>query len=164
MSTQRCPLPRLVRLRPGRLPQGGRAWRAAPGRDSRLRTLTSTHQTLNSRRWPAPGTARSPPPTPRGSPLVLRTAPLGRPQTLARVSGARLLSGDTPGAPNCSSEVSPTPPHPHPSRVSCAPCSLTFLSSPHAKDPPKSGIIFSSGWTFLLPMPRAQDLSRCGVP
>lgn len=66
------PSPRLSALRPGRCPQRGRAPQAAPGEGSRARTLTSTHQTLNSDRRPAPRTARSPPPTALVSPFALR--------------------------------------------------------------------------------------------
>lgn len=105
------PSPRLAQLRPGRRPEGGRALRAAPGGGSRARTLTSTHQTLNSRGRPDPGTARSPPPTTPDSPLPSQPQPWGDPRPfrgcpgLARSLGAPFL----PLAPRAALQSFPTP-------------------------------------------------------
>lgn len=128
------PSPRLAQLRPGRRPEGGRALRAAPGRGSRARTLTSTHQTLNSRRRPDPGTALSPPPTTPDSPPALPAAALGRPPSRSEGAQGSLALWGHPSShwlPKLLSRVSPPPSSESPRRLS----SLTF-PSPLCQGPP----------------------------
>lgn len=135
------PSPRLSQLRPGRSPEGGRALRAAPGGGSRACKLTSTHQTLNSRRGPAPGTARSPPPTARDSPLALRAEALGRPPCdSAGPRGSLVLWGHPSFSwlPELLSRVSPPPSLESLGSLS----SLTFPSPPLSGTPQILHLLF----------------------